>query len=454
MFSTLKRLYDKALLDKSIVYTILTRLIQSIGGIIALLLVTFFLGKNEQGYYYTFSSIISIQIFFELGLTTIITQYIAHEVAHLTWKNNTELSGDDYYKSRIASIIRLSVKWFAVLSVTMFFVLQLAGFLFFSRFNKQLNIQWQLPWLILTIATSLLLIINLFLAIIEGLGKIKEVTQLRLIQQAVVIILTCIFLAANLNLLSGGLALLISSITIGIILFSTHYSRIIKKIWQTEIKWKVDYKKEVLPFQWRIGLGHISGYLIYQLLNPVLFATQGPVLAGQMGATQTFLNGILVVSLSWFSTKVALFSNLVSLKDYNKLNRIYKKNLLVSVLVCVVGLLMFTFIIMLLKQYYPRLGNRFLPIIPIVFLGLTQLKSVINNGQAYYLRSFKKEPFFITSIVIGLVSGAATVFSSKYYGIITVTAVYFIINGIVDFAWCSAIFRNKSYEWTKIKNWI
>jgi hypothetical protein len=122
-----KKLYSKAALDRSIVLAILTRVVQSVGGIGVLLLVTLFLNKNEQGYYYTFSSIISIQVFFELGLTTIITQYIAHEVAHLNWKNEIELVGEEYYLSRLASIIRLSIKWFLALAVIMFFVLLISG---------------------------------------------------------------------------------------------------------------------------------------------------------------------------------------------------------------------------------------------------------------------------------------------------------------------------------------
>ena len=34
------------------------------------------------------------------------------------------------------------------------------------------------------------------------------------------------------------------------------------------------------------------GYFIFQLFNPVLFATEGAVVAGQMGMTLAALNGI------------------------------------------------------------------------------------------------------------------------------------------------------------------
>jgi O-antigen/teichoic acid export membrane protein len=84
-------LYYKNLgLDKTIVLNIFSRIIQGTSGLIILYFIARHLSKEEQGYYFTFSSILAIQVFFELGLTGIITQYVAHENAHLKWteKNN------------------------------------------------------------------------------------------------------------------------------------------------------------------------------------------------------------------------------------------------------------------------------------------------------------------------------------------------------------------------------
>ncbi|MGI8635366.1 MAG: hypothetical protein ACR2KZ_08180, partial [Segetibacter sp.] len=444
------KLYNKAGLSRALIFNVTTRIVQSAGGILALLLITHFLNKNEQGYFYTFTSLLSIQIFFELGLTNILTQYVAHEAAHLSWKNKHHISGNEYYESRLSSLLHSAVQLFLVLSVTLFIVLFLCGRIFFSSYNNDLNIDWQVPWLVLSISTAFLLIFNLFLAILEGLGKIEEINKLKLIQQSINIFLVAFFLFAGLKLLSAGLALLISIVITGFILF-TNYRRIFINIWQTQIKWRVDFRKEVLPFLFKIALGNISGYFIYQIINPVLFATQGPAIAGQMGATLTFLNGILVVSSSWLSTKVALFSNFVSLRKFRNLNLVYRKNFIISFFVCSAGIISFVAVIALLQQFYPQVGNRFLGILPVIFLGLTQITSVVGNSQAYYLRSFKKEPFFIPSIVIGIVSGISTVICCKYFGITAMTFSYFIINGIIGFLWGCAIFRSKAFEWTNTR---
>ncbi|GEO06872.1 hypothetical protein AAE02nite_45360 [Adhaeribacter aerolatus] len=450
MYLVARKIYDKAGLNPAIIFNILTRIVQSAAGILTLLLITRFLDKNEQGYYYTFTSLLAIQIFFELGLTNIITQYVAHEAAHLSWSSNYQLTGDSYYQSRLASLIHWSIKWFLVLAVLLFIFLFYLGKLFFTNYNANLDVDWLFPWFILSVSATFLLIVNLFLAILEGLGKIEEINKIRLLQQLINLGLLTFFFSINFKLLSGGLAILLSNITVGFILFSG-YKKIIINIWKTEIKWKVDFRKEIFPYLFKIGLGSISGYLIWQIINPVLFATQGPVLAGQMGATQTFLNGILVISLSWLSTKVAIFSNFVSKGEFNQLNVIYRKNFVISLVVCLVGLFLFIISILLLQIYYPKLGNRFLDILPIIFLGLTQLVNLVGNSQAYYLRSFKQEPFFIPSIVIGLVSGILTILCSKYYGIVVMTFVYFIINGLIALIWAIIIFRSKTFEWTKTR---
>lgn len=454
MLKSFKSFSHKAGLDASILYTISSRFIQSVGGILTLFLITRFLNTNEQGYYYTFGSILSIQVFLELGLTGIITQYVAHEFAHLKQKNSSEIEGDAYHKSRLASIVKFGVIWMISISIFLFFVFLIAGQLFFLKYNNELGVRWQLPWMFLSISTCLIVIINLFFAILEGLGKIKQVTQLRLLQQVLQLVFIGVFFVFHLNLLAGGIAMLLSTLITSIALVISGNLKIIFTLFKFKMQWKINYRKEVLPFQFKIALGSMSGYLIYQLITPVLFATQGVVVAGQMGATQACLNGILIISLSWFSTKVALFSSLVAKHKYRMLNLSYQKNLLISVAVCITGIMFFIVTVWIMRQFFPSMGNRFLTIVPIIFLGLTQVASVIGNAQAYYLRSFKKEPFFLSSIIIGLLSGTATLLSSKLLGITEITMVYFIVNGVIGFVWGCIIFKVRAYEWTKINRWF
>jgi hypothetical protein len=204
-----------------------------------------------------------------------------------------------------------------------------------------------------------------------------------------------------------------------------------------------------LPFQFRLAVGNISSYFIFQLFNPVLFATQGPVIAGQMGATQTFLGGITAISSSWISTKIPLFSSLVAKRKFKLLNLLFKKNVFISCVVCLMGLIVFNVGLIFLENYYAGLRYRFLGGTPVLLLSLTQLAGVIGSAQGYYLRSFKKDPFFISAVVIGVLTGVSTIVSSKYFGIVGITLGCLLINGIIGLTWGSIIFARKKTEYSK-----
>lgn len=58
-----KRIATKLRFDKAIVFTSSTSILGAIGSVISVLLVVRYLTGVEQGFYYTFGSIVGIQIF-------------------------------------------------------------------------------------------------------------------------------------------------------------------------------------------------------------------------------------------------------------------------------------------------------------------------------------------------------------------------------------------------------
>lgn len=97
---------------------------------------------------------------FELGLNSIITQYVAHEVSYLSWKTPVELSGEEKYKSRLASLLHFCVKWYLGFAGILLITLIIVGYSFFNRYGNHNDIDWHLPWLLLAFGTAL----NLLLA--------------------------------------------------------------------------------------------------------------------------------------------------------------------------------------------------------------------------------------------------------------------------------------------------
>lgn len=435
-------------IDLSIFYTILARVLQAGGGLVIIGLISFFLTKEEQGYYYTFGSLLAIQVFFELGLTSIITQYVAHEAVHIRWVSASELAGPPESLSRLASILSLCFTVFSIFSILLFGVLLVGGFYFFSTYNvSSITVHWQLPWVIISLSTALLLIVNPLLAFLEGLGQVKEVAQLRLKQQLLSLITVISILSIKGGLYAQSIAGLSSFLLLsGSIIFSSR-KQLLLTIRQQAGPWKISYRKEIFPYQYKIALSWISGYLIFQLFNPILFATQGAVAAGQMGMTLAALNGVAAVSMSWINTKITLFSSLIAQKNYIDLDVIFEKSLRQLVTVSAILLIIFIFLIETLQLFNSPLRERFLPLLPLTLLCISTFINQFVFSWATYLRCHKQEPFLVISLINGVLSAMSSFVLGRYFGIIGLVFGYTALNTMIGGLGGYYIFITKKREW-------
>jgi O-antigen/teichoic acid export membrane protein len=435
-------------IDGAIFYTSLGRVIQASTGVITIFFVAKFLSGIEQGFYYTFGSILAIQVFFELGLNGVITQYVAHEVSHLTWDSETTLSGSQPNLSRLSSLLHFAVKWYLLFSGLLIVVLLVTGFLFFNRYDKSGGaVNWSVPWIILTVSTTIAFLINPILAFIEGLGKVKQVAQIRLIQQIITSILIWVILTFGFKLYSIGISSILGLLVVLVVIFFGIYKKLLLNIWKALGNERVNYRKEIFPYQWKIALSWVSGYFVFQMFSPVLFATEGAVVAGQMGMTLAALNGILSLSISWMTTKVPLYSGLIAQKKFIELDRIFNKTLSQSVLINGLALAVLFLLIFILRHFDIPLGDRFLPYLPLLLMILTVFLNQFVGSWAIYLRCHKQEPLVIPSIVVGISTTISTILLGKYFGVNGMTLGYCVLTFFVSFLWSIYIFKTKKEEW-------
>lgn len=452
MIKLIKKGSNKIGIDGAIAFTILSRVIQAGGGVVTLIFIAKCLTKVEQGYYYTFGSILAIQVFFELGLSNIITQFVAHENASLIWKDRASFTGKEESSSRLASLLRFTVRWFGVIAVLLFFGLLIAGYFFFGVFGKNdVNVNWQIPWVILSITTSLSLMVSPILAFFEGLGRVKEVARIRMIQQIVQLSLVLLFFSLGFKLFSAPIAAISAFAIVPIWILLGPKMKLLQFIWSKIGKWKVNYRLEIFPFQWKIALSWISGYFIFQLFNPVLFATEGAVIAGQMGMTLTVLNSVFSLAFSWISTKVPVFSSLIAQKDYEQLDSLFNKTLIQSTALNAFGLMMFFGLIFILRYFNIKIegknfADRFLPFLPMLFMIIPIILNHIVGSWATYMRCHKKEPMLVQSVVIGCLCCVSTIGLGHYFGVIGITLGYMALT-IIGFIWTYFTFITKKKEW-------
>src|SRR5882724_1207494 len=178
MLALLNRLRRWAGVDRPVFYVAVGRAWSLFSGPITVLLLAHFFTPKEQGYFYTFASVMALQVFLELGFAQCIVQFASHEFAHLRFLPGGALEGDPRARSRLISLGRLSLKWYAVMSLLVVVGIGLGGHWFFSLKNDP-SVAWSLPWWSLCLVTGFALAIMPVGALLEGCNQLPFIYGLR-----------------------------------------------------------------------------------------------------------------------------------------------------------------------------------------------------------------------------------------------------------------------------------
>jgi hypothetical protein len=436
-------------LDRAIGYTILGRFWSTLAGIVNVLLIARFLSPVEQGYYYTFSSLLALQIVFELGFSFVVLQLAAHERAKLTFLPSGRVEGDPVALSRLASVLQKSVRWYSVAGVLMAAILLPAGLYFFGTHQHAgPAVAWRLPWCLVVLACMVAFQIDPIFSFLEGCGYIAQVAHRRLIQTIAGSLLAWTALATHHGLfvpavlVSGGVA-------IGLIyLASSHVGRLLRNLLTYPVGENyVSWRGEIWPFQWRIAVSWMCGYFIFSLFNPVLFAYQGPIAAGRMGMSLNISTAIMGIAVAWMNTKASPFGRLVARGEYQDLDKLFFRTLWQSTILLVTGAVTFLVLLLLLGTWVPRLATRMLPPWVFALLLLTTILNFITFSEALYLRAHKREPFLGISIIVAILAGSSTFVLGKFWGANAVVVGYLISSGILGLGMGTYVFVTKRREW-------
>ena len=448
--SWLVRLKHWTGLDRAIAFNVLARLWAAIAGVVTVLLIAHFLTSHEQGYYYTFFSLVALQIVFELGFCFVILQLAAHERAQLVITQDGCIEGDSVAHSRLASVPKMSIRWYFVAAVLMVATLLPAGFYFFSvHDHAEIAVSWKGPWALLVTAAALNLLMSVISAFIEGCGFVALVAKTYLAQVVFGSLLSWGAMATHHGLYSPAMLI------VGFASMQGAFLVMPKTKWRmltTLMKYPVGthsirWRYEVWPFQWRIAITWLSSYFISQLMTPVLFSYQGPVTAGRMGMSLSIATSIGTVGLAWMSTKASPFGSMVARGESRALNRLFFRTLWQSTVLVTAGAAAFFSCLMIIRHHFPKLAIRVLPPWAFALLLLTMVMNHVLFSEALYMRAHKREPLLVQATVVAILLGISTVTLARFYGANAVTIGYFVFGGLLSIAWGTYVFVTKRREW-------
>lgn len=431
-------------MDKAVCYSVISRGFSTSGSLITIPLILTRLTAVEQGFYYTFGSILAMQVFLEMGFGSVAIQMVAHEAAHLKIGLASGASGSDLYLDRFSATIRFIRSWYQVLALLVGVFLFPVGFWFFSASASGSSATWLGPWAIMVVVAAGGVVVNSLSSIIEGMGFVAESIRVRLWGGGTQILLTIAGLLAGFRLyampLAGAVALVIN---FGL---AWHLLRhVIRETSTRGMDTRIDWVNDVLPFQWRVALSWISGWFIFSAMLPVVFRQLGPAEAGRFGLAMSITNFIAAFSTNWIATKSAIWGQMVSRKEWPAMDALFWKVMPQAVGIATfasAGALLLT---PNLGEWIPRFAGRVPEARVLLLLCSVAVVNQVIFAQAFYLRAHKREPFLVNSVFGGVVM-AIFLFGLAHTSSFSIAATYAIITWL-GLIWGSFVFVYCRAHW-------
>lgn len=434
-------------LDRAIAYTLLGRGWGVLSGFITLGLISRFLDPVEQGFYYTFSSVLALQVIFELGMGYVVMQFASHEMAQLTWTAGGFVEGEKKAKSRLRSLFALVSKWYGAVSLLILIGILPAGWVFFTVSNHNMDVSWRVAWVWIVTVAAVNVFVTPVYAIIEGCGRVADIARMRILQGVAGSVSAWMVLALGGHLLATPI-MSTATLTVALIWLWKKYRKFFIELFLAHLPdERISWRTEIWPLQWRVALSWLSGYCIFQLFVPTLFAWRGAIEAGQMGMSTGVISALASVAMAWVNTKGPQFGNLTAMKRYQELDRLFFRTLIQSTLILTLGAAVLLLGVVWLQNDGNPLHTRILPIFPFSLLLLTTVLNHIVFAEAAYLRSHKQEPFMWLSIAVGLSVGLIVLIFGRQYGATGMMIGYLGVSLVISFGGGTWIFIVKRREW-------
>lgn len=420
--SLMKRAFQRMEVDQAVAYAVATRGWQVLAGPVTAILMTRFFPKELQGYFYTFGGVLSLQMFFELGLQTVLVNLVAHEWSNLELLADGSVEGDGTAGSRLASLLRITDRWYAFCAVLFAILVGLSGFYFFR--HQESDISWQGPWFCLVAINALSLRLVPRIALLEGCHRMQEVNAARfwqaLVGNAAVWTAMCVGLGLWTAVVSGAVRLAWETW-----LVDFRFGRLRSAIQQFAGQQRFNWQEEVWPLQWRIAIQGLGLWAATSLFTPVMFHYHGPTTAGQMGMTWSLITAVQAMGGAWIVTRVPRFSGLVARRQFHELNRLLLKLTTLSVGILITGTIAVLAGLLALDTFSPRVANRLLPIYPtaIFFAAVTVNQFLL--AQAYNIRAHRRDPLWLMATTVYLLMGLLVWYAGSSYGAVGAAWAYF-----------------------------
>lgn len=387
-------------------FTALNQLARLVLGPLVLLLLPFFLTIEQQGYWFSMSSIAAILAFADMGLSIAIMQCAAHEHAHSSKQEAADPRADrqgDCHR-RLETLFAYSMRRVGKITLVALPVVTAIGI--FTLSSKSDTVHWFSPWLAHCLASAASLMLSVVLSFHEGCDGVASIQRIRLTVSIINLAMLSVCLVAGLDLWSLSIATTAST-TVGAFLVSKYSVISIASALKINKSELVAWSKEVSPLLSKYALSWIGGYLMFQLFVPIVLRLDGPEAAGRAGLTFSIFSAIFTLSNVWSTYQLPKFSMAIARQDNSALRACLKRSLY-GAISTYIGFALFVIATIYIFSDQAKIVDRLQPMTGVLSISLIWLLQLLVHNLAIYLRAFKEEPLVRPTIIGAVHSVAAT----------------------------------------------
>lgn len=417
-----------SLLQPDVFATFLNYIIKIFLNPIIVVFVPVFLSENQQGYWYTFGSIAALTTFADLGFTSIMTQYVAHEYTYLKLdKSDKIFVGSEEHIKRMSSLFRFIIRWMRVVLAIALAVIFFAGLIMFSGGND--NVKWLMPWILYVISSVYNFSSYVALSFFEGCDQFAITQRIYTFSGVIHCVATIGFLAAGMGLYALSFPLFLKG-SVAFLSIKKHFGNSLTQLWSEKSGEEIAWGKEFVPLLGRYAVSWISGYFASQIYNPLTFTLFGSSAAGKVGYSLSIIQAIYSVSNAWSLISIPKYNMAVEKKEWSYMDSLLKRNLIYSSVVYVIGIfaLYLTQSIPVLKSL---IWSRIVSRQSLFVLCSAYYFTVVSYAMSTYLRAHKQEPYMMISVFSGVSSALLTVVFTYRKGLDFIFWGYFLGNMLV-----------------------
>jgi len=377
-----------ATLNSAAFITLLGRILGSVFGLLLLFIVLTYTSEQLQGYYYLVLAVVSIQLFFDLGMTTAVGQELAWIRAN---------SGHDVsQRAVITGFIISALKLYLLISFILMMMVYLYGHVVLSE-NNEFDSSY---WILISFFIGLSYFTSGLLSISNGFQHVVNVAILTSVKSIVNIIVSgfFIYLTSDINL-SIFLGLL-SSVLLTLFIFIYLY---IGQLFELQKSPALNYnwRRGLLIFQMKLMASWFSGYMLTHGVVLYVNSHFDIVEAGKFGAASQVVIYVASFIFSILSISQTTIGNYFSQGETGKALELFKNRVFIVFLSLMVFFLIFASAFQVLSGYdwFDSMILRMPDSSSFIWISLLLLITLGNYSLASFFRSLKEDPFWFLGIL-------------------------------------------------------